>query len=210
MELLERLLSFRVSSQKFLSIRQGANINLTYESFFSAPLLHLLFGVFRVRIQKRSISIVGICGRTMGSKTKIMQRCFQILRLMAIVSAMLLTGHSATAAEIETTTDPTTALQKDAQKIEPDKFDPAKLVSNPLPVYPADAVTRRLSGRVVLRLTVSRYGYLSNIVVVTSSGHKILDDAALHAVHYWDFDPAELGGEPIESTMLQPIRFRIR
>lgn len=48
--------------------------------------------------------------------------------------------------------------------------------------YPADARARRLSGALVLTVAVRRDGSVEGIDVIQSSGHQVLDDAALAVV----------------------------
>lgn len=47
--------------------------------------------------------------------------------------------------------------------------------------YPREAIARGLEGRVVLLLTLDGSGRLAGIEVASSSGHALLDDAALKA-----------------------------
>lgn len=49
--------------------------------------------------------------------------------------------------------------------------------------YPREAVERGLEGRAILLLHLDASGRIQSAEVASSSGHAILDDAALQAVH---------------------------
>ncbi|MCB9228448.1 MAG: energy transducer TonB [Deltaproteobacteria bacterium] len=49
-------------------------------------------------------------------------------------------------------------------------------------VYPSNAVRKRLYGNVFLKFTINHDGKVSKIMVLDSSGHKILDSAIMEAV----------------------------
>ena len=77
------------------------------------------------------------------------------------------------------------------------------------PVYPMRARRRGFEGFVVLRVRVSATGKPVSVQVVGSSGHDVLDDAAVKAVWQWEFRPATVGGNPVEAELDIPIRFRL-
>lgn len=80
----------------------------------------------------------------------------------------------------------------------------------PPPPYPIQALRRRLSGVVTLRVRVDVQGRPVDAVVDSSSGSKLLDEAALKFVlARWHFIPAMQGGGPIEAYALIPISFVI-
>ena len=86
---------------------------------------------------------------------------------------------------------------------------PAKPVSNPSPVYPAEAVRQRIEGTVILRVTVSASGRVTAVQIVESSGYGQLDAAARAAVQQWKFEPAVRDGQPVDWTARLPVRFRL-
>lgn len=45
--------------------------------------------------------------------------------------------------------------------------------------------------------------------VKESSNFKVLDEAAVEAVHKWLFSPAKRGGTPVTSWVVIPIRFQL-
>jgi protein TonB len=80
---------------------------------------------------------------------------------------------------------------------------------NQKPVYPALAKSRGLQGLVLLRVDVAPSGTPLAVTVATSSGHAILDDAAVAAVKTWRFSPATQAGVPVAAVADVPIQFRM-
>lgn len=76
--------------------------------------------------------------------------------------------------------------------------------------YPRRARDRGLEGTVVVEVVVGLDGRASNGRVVTSSGHGLLDRAALRAVLGWRFEPARRGEEAIVSRHRQPLSYTLR
>jgi protein TonB len=85
----------------------------------------------------------------------------------------------------------------------------ADLSNNPPPAYPLEAVRRQLEGVVLLRLHVAETGAVSHVELIESSGHRILDQAAIDSVALWKGEPATRWGRPISSVETLPIRFRL-
>jgi protein TonB len=81
--------------------------------------------------------------------------------------------------------------------------------ANPAPRYPEMARERGWEGLVVLAVNVAADGRAESVSVSRSSGHRVLDQAALEAVRAWRFEPARRGGLPIAGNALVPIRFRL-
>lgn len=93
------------------------------------------------------------------------------------------------------------------QSIGSDEVTPPRLLSNAPPVYPAQARVERREGTVVLRLEVDVAGRVARVEIATSSGHDVLDAAALRAVRGWRFAPALQGGRPTTWTGRLPVQF---
>jgi protein TonB len=81
---------------------------------------------------------------------------------------------------------------------------------NPPPEYPKLARRRGLEGVVVLAARIDVSGHVQELEIMTSSGHKILDQAALKAVRYWLFRPGTIDGQPYEMRVNVPVRFCLR
>lgn len=85
----------------------------------------------------------------------------------------------------------------------------AGYLNNPAPTYPTIAQSRRLQGRVVLKVHVLPTGQPDSVDVLQSSGYDILDQAAIKAVTGWVFDPAKRGIKPIDGWVNVPINFKL-
>lgn len=81
--------------------------------------------------------------------------------------------------------------------------------TNPAPIYPPLARSRRQEGLVLLRVSVTAEGRASRVELETSSGFSILDEAALEAVREWQFEPARMGPRAIGSEIQVPVRFQL-
>lgn len=82
-------------------------------------------------------------------------------------------------------------------------------VNSPQPRYPRTARQRGLEGTVVVTVRVSEAGEVVDAAVRTSSGHAMLDQAAMDGVLRWRFSPARRQGEPTRATIDVPIRFEL-
>lgn len=78
---------------------------------------------------------------------------------------------------------------------------------NPAPTYPAQAVRNGWRGTTLLRVTVGVDGRVTAATVVESSGHAILDDAAVASVQKWRFTPGTRDGVPTPFAIRLPIEF---
>ena len=79
----------------------------------------------------------------------------------------------------------------------------------PRPGYPAVAIRRGYEGSVLLNVRVLPNGKPEEVTVFKSSGHKVLDNAALKAVKKWKFVPAQRGFKAVSSWVKVPIEFRL-
>lgn len=80
---------------------------------------------------------------------------------------------------------------------------------NPPPVYPRAARRRGMEGEVLLKVLVNEKGLVEELELVNSSGHRVLDRAALAAVRRWAFTPGRRGDEAISMWVTVPVRFVI-
>lgn len=81
----------------------------------------------------------------------------------------------------------------------------------PAPPYPPQALQRRLTGMVTLRILVDETGKPLDVSVETSSGVRLLDDAAMKFVlRRWHFVPATKDGRAIRAYALVPISFELQ
>lgn len=79
--------------------------------------------------------------------------------------------------------------------------------NNPLPKYPVLARRRGYEGEVLISAMISVDGTVVALNVKESSGHPILDRAAVKAVAAWEFEPARRMGTPVPLSVDIPVRF---
>ncbi|MFN3450399.1 MAG: TonB family protein, partial [Roseococcus sp.] len=77
------------------------------------------------------------------------------------------------------------------------------------PEYPPRALDLGLSGTVLVRALVSPEGETQETRIWRSSGHALLDAAAVAAVRRWAFEPARSGGRPVPAWVEVPVHFRL-
>jgi periplasmic protein TonB len=82
--------------------------------------------------------------------------------------------------------------------------------NNPRPEYPRAAREAGWEGTVILRVLVLPDGRAGSVTLQQTSGHSILDEAALSAVKDWRFVPAMDGNFPMQSAVHLPIRFDLK
>lgn len=83
-------------------------------------------------------------------------------------------------------------------------------LNNPPPPYPKKAKSRRQEGIVELRVWVSEHGSVLRLKLFKTSGHPVLDRAALMTVNQWRFLPAKRNGVAVQSEVIVPIRFDLK
>lgn len=75
--------------------------------------------------------------------------------------------------------------------------------------YPDLAKQRGWEGDVLLKLVIDATGRITEVSVARSSGHEILDAAAVNAVRRWRAKPARRFGRPVSTTEYLPVQFRL-
>jgi protein TonB len=78
------------------------------------------------------------------------------------------------------------------------------------PEYPRTAREAGWEGTVMLQVEILPDGKAGVVSVHRTSGHVILDDAALTAVQRWRFSPAMDGNFPIKTVVHLPVKFDLR
>ncbi len=84
--------------------------------------------------------------------------------------------------------------------------NPVACIDCPQPDYPAAARRRNMQGVVQLKLELSAEGKVVNVTVLQSSGHELLDEAAVADVREWQFAPGQQG---VPRTATQRITFKM-
>lgn len=76
--------------------------------------------------------------------------------------------------------------------------------------YPEASRRAGEEGRTVVRVTIGTNGRVTQCAVIESSGFERLDQQACRvAERRWRYNPAERGGQAVESTATQPIVWRM-
>lgn len=85
---------------------------------------------------------------------------------------------------------------------------PPRFLGGSNPVYPEDLQDQGIGGTVVLRLTVSADGTVTNVDIAGSSGISQLDKAAVKAAYTYSFAPARnVYDEPVVCIMNKKVVF---
>ena len=91
----------------------------------------------------------------------------------------------------------------------PIKYEPARVLKDAQPLYPADAKANGIAGTVELVCTVASNGRATDIKVVKSVDPR-LDDAAVQALKQWEFAPALKFGEAVPARMTIEMTFSLK
>jgi protein TonB len=78
------------------------------------------------------------------------------------------------------------------------------------PVYPRRAIEMRAQGEALIGALLDPSGTPHDVRVLRSSGHPLLDRAALDAVGGWAFEPGRRAGQPVAARVEIPVRFTLR
>ncbi len=81
----------------------------------------------------------------------------------------------------------------------------AKLVHRVYPTYPEAARQARVSGTVILEVTVDEKGNVTGVRVLR--GNQLLDKAAVDAVRQWKYSPTVLNGEAVPVIATVTVNF---
>lgn len=85
-------------------------------------------------------------------------------------------------------------------------LEPMHVLKTVAPAYPPLARIRRLSGSVIVQLTVGKDGKAHNLQFM--SGQPVFRDAAFDALKQWRFKPATLNGQPIDQATQVKMDFK--
>lgn len=86
----------------------------------------------------------------------------------------------------------------------------AKYRKQVAPNYPRRSVELGQQGNVTLHALVNKDGVPSELKIMQSSGHSLLDKAALAAVSKWEFEPTKKNGITVASWVRVPVEFIIQ
>lgn len=88
-------------------------------------------------------------------------------------------------------------------------YEPPTLLKQPRLYYPKIAQENALWGSTKLIISINENGIVNNVYVIKSSGHKILDSAAINYCKNLLFNPAKRNGKPVNSKIEWVIKFNI-
>jgi TonB family protein len=83
----------------------------------------------------------------------------------------------------------------------------AKLIRQPLPIYPSEAKKAHIEGTVLLHVIIAKDGTIGELQFV--SGPPMLMKAAMDAVSQWRYQPTLLAGEPVDIDTTISIVFTL-
>ena len=132
--------------------------------------------------------------------------------IVLIAGCVLADGITLPAQESEGPKPPTTPLAVVVDGVsEPvyrmgDGVKPPKVTYQPQPEYSEEGRQKHIAGHVVLAITVTSKGEVTQIRVVKSLGSG-LDEKAVEAVRKWKFKPARKDGKPVSVSVAVDISF---
>jgi TonB family protein len=116
-------------------------------------------------------------------------------------------GEAATTATLppQPSTEPTPTPVEPASPV--GRAVTGRIVSKPVPAYPAEAKKARASGMVVVRVEIDEQG---NVISATAiSGHPLLQPAAIEAARQAKFEPSLRAGKPVKATQTLTYNFSL-
>ena len=102
---------------------------------------------------------------------------------------------------------PMPVQEKVVEANQPPFDEPAKMLSKIQINYPAEAKKADISGKVIVKVLISKTGSVLETEIVKSIPG--LDGAAIEAVNKTRFKPAKFEGKPVEVWVRIPIHFEI-
>jgi len=96
-------------------------------------------------------------------------------------------------------------LNQQGKKIGAGGLMASKILDSPPPVYPAEAKSARITGSVIMKITVDEVG---NVVAVnTLCGHPLLAKGAEESIRKARYMPTLVGGKPVKVTGIARYNF---
>jgi len=110
---------------------------------------------------------------------------------------------------------PTASLPRAPSVPQPNAHGPITVLAapryriNPRPEYPVACRRRHEEGEVRVAVVVGPDGRPLRVSLAKSSGHPLLDQAAIDAVRGWTFEPARASELAVTSEVVVPVRFSL-
>ncbi len=86
---------------------------------------------------------------------------------------------------------------------------PPRILKSVPPLYPFDAKTKGVEGRVVLRFVIDENGQILNPQIVKAEPEGIFEESALSALAKYKFEPAVIGSKKVKCYVVLPMSFRL-
>ena len=87
-------------------------------------------------------------------------------------------------------------------------IQPPRKIKNVAPIYPTNAQSLRVQGKVILEALIGLDGRVDHVRVLQPVA--LLTDPAVSAVRQWVFTPTKLNGEPVQVIMTVTVDFRLQ
>jgi TonB family protein len=124
-----------------------------------------------------------------------------ILRFATAVALLLITNAALQAQDATQNTSPPAPASLPAPPV-PQRIriggnvQSAKIISQPLPIYPDAAKKSHIEGTVIFHVVIAKDGSVQTVQYI--SGPQELTQAAMDGVKQWKYQPTLLNGEPVE------------
>lgn len=87
---------------------------------------------------------------------------------------------------------------------------PAKLISGDAPIFPTqEQLWKRTKGEVELKFTINDVGVVQDVQVLKATSDNFAREA-VDAVTDWKFEPREVDGVKVATTVVLPLKFAAR
>jgi len=98
-----------------------------------------------------------------------------------------------------------------ADPVEYEKLDEkSQITESAKPIYPEKARKDSLIGTTFIEVEVDTKGKVTVAKVKESSGHTLLDEAAIEAAKKFKFSPGKKDGEAVSTIMVIPFKFSLK
>jgi len=91
---------------------------------------------------------------------------------------------------------------------DPGAITPPKVIHKTDPLYTRDARRASVQGTVLLQAVIDDHGVPIKLTVLSPLGFG-LEARAVEAVSQWQFEPGKKAGQPVETTTIVPVDFRL-
>src|SRR5215469_4581035 len=85
---------------------------------------------------------------------------------------------------------------------------PPKVLHKTDPIYTREARRAAVQGTVLLEAVIDEHGVPTKLTVLSPLGFG-LDAHAIEAVSQWQFEPGKKAGQPVVTTTIVPVDFRL-